>query len=274
MNRRDGQRALPVVPDVHYFAVGSRDEMIMPSVPFHLCPGCAPVAKTHDRSVKAPQIPPAYAGVHGDGGHEVGIERMPVDVCDGARMGVERLEERPWRCEVPHEQLLGRGGEDEVGRGWMWRPLDTALHERAALDPRLAPSCVPTHSAICHAPPCGTNLGAVLRFARSRMYKPFLDARQTSLLQGLMEMEPTGWFTLIVAPSLNGSSPCGRTAGESALEGGGGRGCSAVSGDGWNSPDDADDRREEVSAGEGGRGTLAASIGGPVVVVMMMMDGG
>lgn len=105
----------------------------MPSVPFHLRAGRAPVTKTHDRSVKAPQIPSAYAGVHGDGGHQVGIERMPVDICDGARMGVERLEEWPWRCEVPHEQLLGRGGEDEVGRGWMWRPLDAALHKPVTL---------------------------------------------------------------------------------------------------------------------------------------------
>lgn len=94
------------------------------------------------------------------------------------------------------------------------------------------------------------------------MYKPFLEARHTSLLQGLMEMEPTGWFTLMVAPSLNGSSPCGFTAGEWELVGGGGRGCSAVSGDGWNSPDDADDRREAVSAGEAGRGTLAGCMGG------------
>lgn len=130
MNRRDGQRAFPVVPDVHYFAVGGRDEMIMPSVPFHLRPGGAPVTKTHDRSVKASKIPSAYAGVHGDGGHQVGIECMPVDICDGARMGVERLEERPRSREVPHEQFLGRGGEDEVGRGWMRRPLDTALHQR------------------------------------------------------------------------------------------------------------------------------------------------
>lgn len=133
-----------VVPDVHYFAVGSRDEMIMPSVPFHLCTGRAPVTKTHDRSVKASQIPSAYAGVHGDGGHQVGVECMPVDVCDGARMGVERLEERPWRGEVPHEQLLRRGGEDEAGGGRMGRPLDTALHERR--------SACTTHDSLCDLP--------------------------------------------------------------------------------------------------------------------------
>lgn len=129
---------------MHYFAVGSRDEMIMPSVPFHLCTGCAPVTKTHDRSVKASQIPSAYAGVHGDGGHQVGVECMPVDVCDGARMGVERLEERPWRGEVPHEQLLRRGGEDEAGGGRMGRPLDTALHERR--------SACTTHDSLCDLP--------------------------------------------------------------------------------------------------------------------------
>lgn len=65
-----------------------------------------------------------------------------------------------------------------------------------------------------------------------------------------MEMEPTGWFTLTVAPSLNGSSSsCGLGAGL--------RGRSAVSGDGWKGVDDDEERRDAVGAGELGSGTLA-----------------
>lgn len=73
-----------VVPNVHYFPMGCRDEVIVPSVPLHLSTGCSPVTKAHDRSVKASQVPSPYAGVHGDGRHQVRIERMPVDICDGS----------------------------------------------------------------------------------------------------------------------------------------------------------------------------------------------
>lgn len=63
-----------------------------------------------------------------------------------------------------------------------------------------------TYSAICQVPPWGTNRGAVSRFFRSRMYSPFLLARQTLRELGEMESDPTGWLTVIVAPSQNGSS--------------------------------------------------------------------
>lgn len=70
-------------------------------------------------------------------------------------------------------------------------------------------------------------------------------------------MEPTGWFTLTVAPSLNGSSSSCALAGATL------RGQSAVSGDGWNGVDDAEERLDAVSAGEIGRGMFAGdSIGG------------
>lgn len=70
-------------------------------------------------------------------------------------------------------------------------------------------------------------------------------------------MEPTGWFTLTVAPSLNGSSSSCALA-RATL-----RGQSAVSGDGWNGVDDAEERLDAVSAGEIGRGMFAGdSIGG------------
>ena len=49
-----------------------------------------------------------------------------------------------------------------------------------------------TYSAICHVPPCGMNLGALLRLARSRMYSPFRLAKQTSLLLGEIDRLPTG----------------------------------------------------------------------------------
>jgi len=49
------------------------------------------------------------------------------------------------------------------------------------------------------------NLGALLRLAISRMYSPFLLARQTSRELGEMDKDPTGWFTDIVAPSWNES---------------------------------------------------------------------
>ena len=65
--------------------------------------------------------------------------------------------------------------------------------------------CDQAYSAICHVPPCGMNLGALLRLARSKIYSPFRLARQTSRLLGDIDRLPTGWFTLIVAPSLNGS---------------------------------------------------------------------
>lgn len=84
MDSRHGYGTLSVVPNVHYFPMGCRDEVIVPSVPLHLSTGCSPVTKAHDRSVKASQVPSPYAGVHGDGRHQVRIERMPVDICDGS----------------------------------------------------------------------------------------------------------------------------------------------------------------------------------------------
>jgi len=36
------------------------------------------------------------------------------------------------------------------------------------------------------------NLGALFKFAKSRIYNPFLEARQTSRLLGEMESDPTG----------------------------------------------------------------------------------
>lgn len=77
-------------------------------------------------------------------------------------------------------------------------------------------------------------------------------------------MEPTGWFTLTVAPSLNGSSSSCALAGATL------RGQSAVSGDGWNGVDDAEERLDAVSAGEIGRGMFAGdSIGGRRVMSLL-----
>lgn len=70
----------------------------------------------------------------------------------------------------------------------MWRPL-TAYRSSAVVsrDARKA-----THSAICHVPPCGMNLGALFKLARSKMYNPFRLARQTSRLLGDIDKLPTG----------------------------------------------------------------------------------
>jgi hypothetical protein len=53
------------------------------------------------------------------------------------------------------------------------------------------------------------NLGALFKLAKSNIYNPFRLARHTSLLLGDIDRLPTGWFTLIVAPSRNGSGGLG-----------------------------------------------------------------
>lgn len=99
------------------------------------------------------------------------------------------------------------------------------------------------------------NLGALFRFAKSRIYNPFLLARQTSRLEGLIDSDPTGWLTEMVVPSLKGSGGSGRTVAEVWLRDS--RGRTTVRGEtagGGRTKEDWVEAEERRVGGEGGRG--------------------
>lgn len=171
--------------------MGGRNDVIVLPVPFHLRPSRSPSAEPHEWLISHPQIPSAYPGVHRDRGHEMGITGVPVDVGDRSGMGVNGSEQhtRRLRCQIPYEQFLRRGGQDEVGCRRVRGPLAAVMVSLFYPGDQARGKA---YSAICQVPPCGMNLGALFKLAMSRMYSPFRLARQTSRLLGDIDRLPTG----------------------------------------------------------------------------------
>lgn len=84
----------PIIPDDHLLPMRSRKYMIMLSIPLDLRPGLPPSTQADQRAIVVhPHIPCSDPGIHRDRCHEVWIACMPIDIGDGAGVGVNGAKE-------------------------------------------------------------------------------------------------------------------------------------------------------------------------------------
>lgn len=107
----------PCIPNTQPIPMATRQNMIMLSIPLHLRRRIPPIRQSHHSPIIAfhPQIPPFHAPIYRGRGHEVWITRVPVDIGDGALVGVYDAGEGGGGRgggEVPDEEFLVGGGED------------------------------------------------------------------------------------------------------------------------------------------------------------------
>lgn len=101
-DNHDRHAAFAVIPDDHLLPMCSSQQVLVLSIPLYLRPRCAPSTQAHERPVPRPEVPSADTCVHGYGRHEVRVESMPVDIRDGAGVGVDGLVETLLSGKIPY----------------------------------------------------------------------------------------------------------------------------------------------------------------------------
>ena len=138
--------AVARVPQVEAVVVAGRDLVRVAVVPLDLRGAGPPLGPFAHGPPRRPHVPAQHKRVDGARGQELWVQRVEVDVGDGARVPVkhvlDRIVGRP--CQVPKKRfLVGRGNAPRWFRGVVRRPLHVChLPRRDVVEPARRPEGV------------------------------------------------------------------------------------------------------------------------------------